>query len=111
MSGRVPPSSRSRVARAADLFERFTGHGATRGERVRIVVPDVALVVGTLDGLLYTAVRDGIEERYIHEFAKRDRPILAASADGRQLMIVGGGYRMTELGIVDDSDKKHRHAR
>lgn len=111
MSGSVPPSSRSRVARAADLYERFTGHAPEHGQRVRVVLPDVALVVGTLDGVLYTAVRDGVSERYIHEFAKRDRPILAASADGRQLVIVGGGYRMTELGIVDDSDKKHRHAR
>jgi hypothetical protein len=111
MSGQVPPSSRSRVARAADLFERFTGHEASQGSRVKVYVPDVAMVIGTLDGVLYTAIRDGQRERYIHEFAKRDAPILAASADGRQLMIVGGNYRMTELGIVDASDRKHRNAR
>jgi hypothetical protein len=120
MSGGVPPSSRGKRAprggddleRAADLFERFTGHDATRADRLILPPrPRALMLLGDLDGVLYTAVRDGEVERYIHEFTKRDRPQLASSPDGLQLYIVGGAYRVTSLGIVDASDRKHRNAR
>lgn len=114
MSGRVPPSSRARSRRkpadpslrqAADLFERFSGHEATHVERVDVpALPREAVFVGLLDGVLYTAVRDGVRERYIHKFRLRDRPVLAVSGDGRQLLVLGGGYTFTERGIVDSSD-------
>lgn len=115
----VPPSSKAgrtrrvndEAAAAADLFERFTGHEVSQAERVRVTIPNAGLVVGRCDGVLYTTVRDGKTERYIHEFRAKDAPTLVASGDGRQLILVGGRYRFTELGIVDDSDTKHRHAR
>ena len=123
MSGGVPPSSRARtrrrnpapggdVARAADLYERFTGHDPEELGTVKVPpLPKVAAVVGECDGVLYTTVRDGKAERYIHEFAKKDRPLLCVSPDGRQILLVGGRYRFTEAGIVDASDKKHAHLR
>lgn len=120
MSGQVPPSSRGRraprggddIERAADLFERFTGHDATRANRLVLPpTPRALMLLGDLDGVLYTCVRDGEVERYIHEFRKRDRPQLAVAPGGRQLYIVGGAYRVTSLGIVDDSDTRHRNAR
>jgi hypothetical protein len=120
MSGQVPPSSRGRRAprggddleRAADLYERFTGMDATRADRVMVPpLPQAIMLLGDLDGVLYTATRDGIVEKYIHEFIRQDRPRLGASPDGRQLYIVGGRYRVTSLGIVDASDRKHRNAR
>ena len=120
MSGRVPPSSRARlllpddsdIERAASLAQRFTGHDPVALGRVKLpFMPRVATVVGVLDGVLYTAVRDGRTERYIHDFARPDRPLLAVTPDARQLLIVGGGYRFTALGIVDDSDRKHRNAK
>jgi hypothetical protein len=118
MSGGVPPSSRARrrprtgddVTRAADLFERFTGHDAQNETRVTVPpLPKVAAVIGECDGVLYTTVRDGQTERYIHKFRKADRPLLCVAPDGRQILLVGGRYRFTEAGIVDDSDKKHAH--
>ena len=123
MSGSVPPSSRARyarkrnpargdVARASDLFERFTGHDAEELGTVKVnPLPKVAAVIGECDGVLYTTVRDGVQEKYIHEFAKRDRPLLCVSPDGKQILLVGGRYRFTEAGIVDASDKKHAHLR
>ena len=125
MSGGVPPSSRARartrrrnpapggdVARAADLYERFTGHDPEELGTVKVnPLPKVAAVIGECDGVLYTTVRDGQTERYIHEFRKADKPLLCVSPDGRQILLVGGRYRFTELGIVDASDKKHRNAR
>lgn len=122
MSGKVPPSSRSRArggfARsrigstgfegdraAARRIERFTGHDPEIVGTVSFPDLDgVALaVVGECDGVLYTTVRDGRRERYIHEFAPADKPTLCVTADGRQIVLVGGRYQFTERGIVDKS--------
>ena len=118
MSGKVPPSSRagkksraalmSERARAEDLFERFTGHDAEPLGTVRLPpMPKHLAVIGELDGVLYTTTRDGQRERYVHEFRKRDKPLLCVSPDGEQLFIVAGRYVFTERGIVDRSDRKN----
>jgi hypothetical protein len=57
--------------------------------------------VGELDGVLYTTVRDGVTEKYIHKFRKKSRPLLATSHDGKSLHILGGEYEFTERGIED----------
>jgi len=94
------------------MYERFTGHAVDVAERAHVPsLPRVAAVVGECDGVLYTTVRDGKTESYIHRFRARDRPLLAVSPDGRQLLLIGGRYRFTEAGIVDSSDTKHRNLR
>lgn len=118
MSGRVPPSSRAARARrsirgtgfaddtkAARRIERFTGHDP---EELGIVeYPDLdgvaVAVVGRCDGVLYSTTRDGKAEKYIHEFAPADAPMLAVTADGRQLLLIGGRYLFGSRGIVDKS--------
>lgn len=113
MSGNVPPSSRAKsrkpaaksLRQAVSLFERFTGHEATQAHRVKVTLPKTAVFIGTCDGLLYTTVRDNKREKYIHRFAAKDKPVFAVSADGRQILLLGGHYRFTERGIVDRSDK------
>lgn len=115
MSGGVLPSSRAKsrrrpasksVRQAVSLFERFTGHEATNATRVIVKsLPKTAVYIGTCDGLLYTTVRDGKTEKYIHKFAAKDKPVFAVSPDGRQILLLGGAYRFTERGIVDASDK------
>lgn len=114
MSGRVPPSSRARsrprpssrtVRQGADLRERFTGHETETARRVQFNVPKVVIEIGPLDFVGYTTIRDGVVEHYIHKFAKRDKPILAVSANGKQILLIGGRYTFTERGIVDASDK------
>lgn len=121
MSGKVPPSSganrraasfsRSRspnVRRAALLYERFTGHDAESIGEIEVPpLPKEVAVIGECDGVLYTTVRDGKTEKYIHEFAASDKPLLCVSPDGRQLLMVGGRYLFTERGIVDRSDRKN----
>lgn len=69
--------------------------------RVQEKNPKAGLVIGDLDGVLYSATRDGKRERYIHRFRKRSRPLLAASSDGTQLRILGGEFEFTEAGIED----------
>ena len=124
MSGGVPPSSRAgrrrrvqgQLRQAADLYERFSGQDPEVVDRIHIepIAPDaqiVGVLVGTLDGVLYTTERDGQVEKYIHKFAARDKPSMVVSADGSRMFLIGGRYRFTELGIVDASDRKHRNAR
>jgi hypothetical protein len=110
----VPASSRSgiprrvsgMVARAADLYERFSGHDAEEIGRIQIPdFPKVGVAIGDVDGILYTTVRDGVEEKYIHKFHKRDKPLFVVSPDGKSLFLIGGNYTFTERGIVDKSDK------
>lgn len=114
MSGKVPPSSRANregysrdeVGRAIRLYEQFTGHDAEElGVFSVPAFPEVATVIGECDGVLYTAVRDGQVEKYIHRFRSKDKPLLCVSANGRQLLLIGGRYVFTERGIVDQSDR------
>lgn len=116
MSGGVPPSSRAGkrinvagrkdIRKAADLYERFSGHDAEILGKIRVKsLPKVAVGVGVCDGILYTTVRDGKTEKYIHKFRAADKPILAVTPDGKQILLLGGNYTFTERGIVDASDK------
>jgi hypothetical protein len=111
----VPASSRVRsrkkygaeFERAAKLYEDFTGHQAEPLAQIKTPVqPKVALVIGRCDGVLYTTVRDGKREKYIHQFKAKDAPILCVSPDGYQILLIGGNFRFTELGIVDLSSKE-----
>ena len=117
MSGGVPPSSRAgrkgsavrsknaEIRKAANLYERFSGHEALECGRVTVPpMPKVAVAVGTIDGVLYTTVRDGVIEKYIHKFHAKDKPLFAVSPDGKRLFMIGGAYDFTERGIVDHSD-------
>lgn len=94
------------AAQAAELAEKFSGHASRPlGEVVAPTVPRVAIVVGYCDGLLYSAKRDGKVRRYVHTFARADRPLFLASPNGKQLLLFGGNFDFTERGIVDRSDK------
>jgi hypothetical protein len=110
----VPPSSRaglkrrvtSDVQRAANLYERFSGHEAESIGKIKVKpFPKVAVAVGEIDGILYSTVRDGKLEKYIHKFHQADKPLFAVSPDGKQLFLIGGYYTFTERGIVDRNDK------
>ena len=117
MSGRVPPSSRAgksmirgasktQLARAADLYERFSGHQAEAIGKIRVPdIPKIGVAIGEIDGVLYTTVRDGVTEKYIHKFHKNDKPLFVVSPDGKSMYLIGGNYTFTERGIVDKSDK------
>jgi hypothetical protein len=82
-------------------YEEFSGHRAGYGEKVKLKIPRAGLVVGELDGVLYTTVRDGETERYVHKFRQKSKPVLVAGSDGRSLHVLGGDYEFTERGIVD----------
>lgn len=89
------------LRRAGRLLRDFSGHSPSEVIRVQKKESRKGLVIGELDGVLYTTIRDGRIEKYVHKFRKRSRPLLAATADGTQLEIVGGRFQMTEAGIED----------
>lgn len=63
-----------------------------------LVIPDVLVRLGDLVEVTYRSNKfDKRSRLYIHKFG-RDKPILAASGDGK-LFIVGGGFKITERGI------------
>jgi len=93
--------TQSEIAEAAQRYEEFSGHRAGYGERVKLPTPRAGLVVGDLDGVLYTTVRDGRKERYVHKFKKTAKPLLVAGSDGRSLHVLGDRFEFTERGIVD----------
>lgn len=97
----VPASSKARANDAAELFENFTGHRADGYHNITLPDNDVALQFGVCDGIMYETVRDGVVEHYIHKFKKSARPAIAASHDGKRLLLVGGQFRFTDRGIVD----------
>jgi len=91
------------VDNAANLFKDFSGDYPEKMQSVKLPVPKTGLVIGELDGVLYTTVRDGKTEHYQHDFKKSSRPHLISSHDGESLHILGGDYEFTERGIVDKS--------
>ena len=100
----VPPSRTVQVREAVALYENFTGHEAEEIARLdKPVIPDVLMVIGELEGIMYSTVRDGEREKYMHQFKVSSRPLLCASPDGTQLFMLGGAYDFTERGIVDQT--------
>lgn len=93
--------SRATLDKAIRGFSGFTGMDAGAVTTVPQQPAGVAFLIGTLDAVCYTTVRDGKRESYIHRFKKAARPLLASSHDGQQILILGGGYRFTDRGIVD----------
>jgi hypothetical protein len=101
-----------RITQASKLFEDFSGHRAQIRHRVDAgrelglplkkgaKIPLVAFA--ELLEVKYRTIRDGEEQFYRHPFRASSRPLLAARHDGKRLYIVGGRYRFTDRGIVDE---------
>ena len=97
----VQPSSTARLKNATKIYKEFTGHDGDEVEYFHYPNIDTGAIIGKLDGVLYTTVRDGVVEKYIHEFREKSSPLLAVSHDGKQLLVVGGSYKFTDRGIED----------
>lgn len=99
---KIPAHMIAQARAAAARFQRFTGHKPT-SKNIGVLEltrkSDVVCLIGKVEGIIYSTVRDGKPERYIHEF-ENPRPVFAVSSDGKQIYIVAGRYRFTERGIV-----------
>lgn len=96
------------VKKAVKLYSDFTGHDPKFIDEWVLEIPAAAMQVGKITGIMYTTRMDGREQEFLHEFSGRSRPILAASADGRQLLILGGEYHFSDRGIIDGTASLRR---
>lgn len=105
----VPPSKRVQKRDAIQLYSDFTGHD---GEVIEVIekpdMPDALAVIGEVDGIMYSTVRDGVHEKYIHKFHRDAKPLFCSAPDGTQIFFIGGQYDFTERGIVDRTDPKQQ---
>lgn len=90
-----------KIRKAEKLYEDFHLDGPDSWNEYSDVGFEVGAEVGVCDGILYTTVRNGKTESYIHEFSEVGSPTLIASFDGKKLALVGGDFKFTERGIVD----------
>jgi len=97
------PAGRTRreVAQAARALENFTGDPAEYLEAYELPNAAAGWELGPVAELSYIGVRDGEQYEFVHRFKQKSRPLLIASADGTELIILGGGYSVTERGIED----------
>ncbi len=91
---------RKNIAKAARRYSRFTGHRADPLVKRR-AIPDDYAEIGTVCGVMYETVRDGVKEKYVHQFRLNSRPQMFVSHDGKTVLILGGGFTFTERGFVD----------
>lgn len=104
-SNPVKQSLHSQMKEAMERYKGFTGMDPDRYDEYAVEHPEVGFCIGTLDGVLYTTVRDGEVESYVHHFKQKSRPLLCSSHDGKSLVILGGEYRFTDRGIMDKGSK------
>ena len=91
----------SDLKRARKLYESFREAPAKRARKLSYRVPKAAAVLGHCEFIGYRTSHGGKLALYIHEFAPGSRPLLAAGPDHSQLLLVGGRFKVTELGITD----------
>lgn len=101
----VPASSvEEQVEQGARLYKRFTGHEVEFAEYIdQPEQPNALVVIGEIDFVGYTTIRDGVVEKYIHRFKAKARPLFTVTPDGSSIVLLGGAYDFTERGIVDQS--------
>lgn len=102
----IPIQENPSIRAAVRLQKRFSG-SVGHTEKINLpALPRSAVAVGPLAVIGYLSNRDGRTALYVHRFAVDSRPHLAVSHDGKQLLILGGGYNFTERGIVDIRRKR-----
>lgn len=93
------------IRAAIQLYRDFRERIPKRIKVVDFHVPQAVMVIGYVDEVLYTTTHGRKVVSYRHPFQDGSRPLMCASSDGRQLLLLGGRYKFTDRGIVDrDAD-------
>lgn len=96
------PALKTQRKHAELLYSDFTGHKPAKPVMIdKPVYPEVMSVIGEIDGIMYTTVRDGKTEKYLHKFKKASRPLFCVASDGLSIHVIGGSYAFDDRGIVD----------
>jgi hypothetical protein len=89
---------RKNLRKGVRLFEAFNGREPTHVDKVSVKDYTEFVLIGPCLEIAYLA-DDG--KGYRHKFRHSSRPLLAVSADGKQLVLLKGRYQFTDRGIVD----------
>lgn len=92
---------RKHLQAAVALYTNFREKRPKKLKVVDIDIPTVVACIGHVESIDYTTTHGDKAVLYRHDFVKGSRPLLAVSADGRQLLLIGGRFQFTERGIVD----------
>lgn len=94
-------SLKKAIGAAVRLYESFREESPRKVGAVRVNIPQAVAVMGYVEGIDYRTTHGRKLTLYHHDFEPGSRPLLAVSADGTQLLLLGGRYQFTEQGIVD----------
>lgn len=97
--------SKRQLRQAVALYESFREKKPRKVATVKVSVPAVVACMGHVEFIGYRTTHGKKLTLYKHDFAPGSRPLLCVSADGRQLMLLGGRYKWTDRGIVDRDAK------
>lgn len=88
------------MSEAVALFEAFHGFRPKTSQVpfLKQSTPEQVLFVGKLYGIMYKAPKERMP--LFHKFSRRNPASLFVSADGKQIYIMGGGYRFTDRGFI-----------
>lgn len=92
---------KKQIKAAVALFESFRERKPRHIRTVNFDVPEAVAVIGFVEAIDYKTTHGNEPTLYRHKFAAGSRPLLCASSDGKQLLLLGGAYHFTERGIVD----------
>jgi len=91
----------SDISKGMALYKKFNSFRPSRLMTIRHprVMPTVAVELGELVGVIYRSEKEqpGSPRNYIHFM--ENPPRLTSNAEGTQLYIIGGSYRVTPRGI------------
>jgi hypothetical protein len=105
-------SRRDDLRRAGGLYRKFREEPVRNARAVNVDLPRAVAQIGTCEFIGYMTTHRGVAKFYIHEFAEGSRPHLYAGTRRGQLYLIGGRFKVTELGITDlTPDGKVVHAR
>ena len=89
------------IKQAVDLYTSFREKKPRKIKRLSVEIPTVVACMGHVEFIGYRTTHGKKLTLYKHDFAPGSRPLLCVSANGRQLMLLGGRYKWTDRGIVD----------
>ena len=100
-----PKVSKRALRQAVTLYESFREKKPRRLSVVNVDVPEIVACIGHVEAIDYRTTHGKTLALYRHKFNAGSRPLLCVSADGRQLLLLGGRFKFTERGIVDRDEK------
>ena len=86
---------------AVKIYRDFREKTPTKIAVAHFAVPRAVACIGHVESIDYRTTHGKKLALYRHDFAAGSRPLFCVSADGSQLLLLGGRFKFTERGIVD----------